>query len=223
MRSVLGSRAAIGGVLGQGRGGAAAQWWLSGGVSAANAIAVYQPKGAASLAASYTNLANPGTYTAAPGVAPTFDAATGWTFNGSSQYLTTGVNPSGSWSMLLRMANAPAATRYIAGVSATNQAFFFLNVATAVLFYNNTAATGGINKTGAPGADVLAIAGVNAYRNGSVVSGTMPGTAQATAAVEIGRVAGTNFYSGDILAFALYDTTLSAAQVAAISAAMAAL
>ena len=30
----------------------------------------YQPKGAASLAASYFNLANPGTYNAAPGTAP---------------------------------------------------------------------------------------------------------------------------------------------------------
>ena len=73
---VLGSRAAMGYVLGRGA-GAAAQWWLSGGVSAANCVAAYQPIGATSLAASYTNLANPGTYTAAPGVAPTFDAATG--------------------------------------------------------------------------------------------------------------------------------------------------
>ena len=62
-----------------------APWYLAGGISAANCLAAYQPKGAASLAASYSNLANPGTYNAAPGVAPTFDASTGWTFNGSTQ------------------------------------------------------------------------------------------------------------------------------------------
>jgi hypothetical protein len=76
---------------------AAVPWWLAGGVAAANAIAVYQPKGAADLAASYVNLANPGTYDAAPGTAPTFDAATGWTFNGSTQYLTTGVTNGAAW------------------------------------------------------------------------------------------------------------------------------
>jgi len=37
-------------------------WWLSGGIAAANCVAAYQPKGAASLEASYVNLANPGTY-----------------------------------------------------------------------------------------------------------------------------------------------------------------
>ena len=39
MRSVLGSGRSIGGVLGSGRGGAAADWWLSGGVSAAGGAA----------------------------------------------------------------------------------------------------------------------------------------------------------------------------------------
>ena len=68
-------------------------------------IAAYQPKGAADLAASYVNLITPGTYNAAPGTAPTFDAATGWTFNGSTQYLTTGVVPASGYSMLVRVAD----------------------------------------------------------------------------------------------------------------------
>lgn len=54
---------------------AAAPWYLAGG--APTPIAVYQPKGAASLAASYVNLANPGTYDAAADV-PGYGAPT-WT------------------------------------------------------------------------------------------------------------------------------------------------
>src|SRR4030042_266315 len=66
------------------------EWWLAGGISAANCLAAYQPKGAASYAASKVNLANPGTYDAVDGVAfPTWAAATGWTFNGVAQYLTS--------------------------------------------------------------------------------------------------------------------------------------
>jgi hypothetical protein len=61
-------------LLGGGR--RATPWWY---VAGQTCVAAYQPIGAPSLAASYVILANPGTYDAAPGVAPTFDAATGWT------------------------------------------------------------------------------------------------------------------------------------------------
>lgn len=49
--------------------------------------AAFQPIGAASLAASYVSLYNPTTWDAAPVVAPTFDAATGWEFDGATTYL----------------------------------------------------------------------------------------------------------------------------------------
>ena len=73
---------------------AAVPWWLSGGIAAANCIAAYQPKGAASLAASYVNLASPGTYnlTIPPGMtAPTWDTSYGWLGNGKC--LDTGIVP----------------------------------------------------------------------------------------------------------------------------------
>ena len=80
---------------------AAVPWWLAGG--APTPVAVYQPIRSASLAASYVNLANPGTYDAAPGTAPTFNAATGWTFNGTTQYLRTGIIASDlTYSIVLR-------------------------------------------------------------------------------------------------------------------------
>jgi len=65
-----------------------ADWWD---VSGATCLAAYQPKGAASLAASYVNLANPGTYSATPGVAPTL-AAGGWVHTGT-EYLSSGITP----------------------------------------------------------------------------------------------------------------------------------
>src|SRR3989344_7466925 len=89
-------------------------WTTAGG--APTPVAAYQPISAASLTASYANLANPGTYTAAVGVAPTFASSTGWTFNGSTQYLTTGVIPANGWSMIVRFSNATGAT--VNGVAA---------------------------------------------------------------------------------------------------------
>lgn len=76
-------------------------WWAAGGCGAI-CVRAYQPVGAASLAASYSNLVNPGTNNAAPGVAPTWDAVNGWTFNGTSQYLTTGSIPTVNSSIILR-------------------------------------------------------------------------------------------------------------------------
>jgi hypothetical protein len=70
---------------------AATPWYLAGGIAAANCLAAFQPKGAASLAASYVNLATSGATwdCTAPVAAPTFAAATGWTFTGT-QYLLVG-------------------------------------------------------------------------------------------------------------------------------------
>ena len=48
-------------------GGTALSWWV---VAGKTCVAAYEPLGAASLAASYVNLANPGTYDATPGTTP---------------------------------------------------------------------------------------------------------------------------------------------------------
>jgi hypothetical protein len=99
------------GRLNRSAGVAAAAKWYEG------AIAAYQPKRAASLAASYVNLANPGTYDAAPGVAPSFDPLTGWNFNGTNQYLKTGVIPAnGIFSAIVRFSDSnDTDNRYLFG------------------------------------------------------------------------------------------------------------
>lgn len=65
----------------------AGDWWLSGGIDPDDCVAAYQPKGAASYAASKVNLANPGTYDIDSGADPDWDASYGWNFNGTSHYL----------------------------------------------------------------------------------------------------------------------------------------
>ena len=138
----------------------ATDWWLAGG--APTPVAVYQPKGAASLSASYTNLVNPGTYNAAPGVAPTWDAATGWTFNGTTQYLTTSVIPTGAYSALARFSNSGGVNaRWLFGTSNTAVTSFFgiqPNRLNALgMFNGNTSRTHGSSML----SGVVAIAGMS--------------------------------------------------------------
>lgn len=217
--------------------GLAAPWWLSGGVATANCVAVYQPIRAASLAASYVNLANPGTYDAAPGVAPTFDAATGWTFNGMTQYLTTGLVPgSVTWSMLARVSNVawhPSGTTYYGAVIGAYSTpgdhrftiYPYDNTKVHIIFGNDGILDSGSFLTAA----VFGFAGQYGYVNGVAVSGSItPFVTPSAKALLIG--AHTNYFGdvgykfyGKIQAVVIYNTTLTAPQVASISAAMAAL
>lgn len=216
-------------------GGAAAviPWYLSGGIPAAACVAAYQPKGAASLAASYVNLANPGTNDAAPGVAPTFAAATGWTFNGSSQHLKTGVIPdSSAWSGIVRFSNSTSAgDRFLFG-SIKNDAApkgrfcispdngsgnVYYGMSDSLNLFVPPAITEG----------VLAITGNTAYRNGAS-DGSIATASHPAQEIYIGvsNVNGGILYgyrACKIQAIAFYNTTITPEQVAAVSAAMAAL
>jgi len=207
-------------------------WWLAGGISAANCIAAYQPKGAASLAASYVNLANPGTYDAAPGTAPSWATGTGWTFNGSTQYLRTSVVPANdqSWSFIVRLANR-VGNKCVAGVwnaSAVGRGFAIWPYALNV-YYDN-----GGEITTSPGitSGVLCVAGNKGYRDGTVESGTISAwTGTSVGDVMIGALhsrytadgTAINFFAGDILALAIFNIALSGAQAAAVTSAMQAL
>lgn len=210
-------------------------WYRAGG--APLPVAAYQPKGAASLAASYVNLANPGTYDAAPGVAPTFDAATGWTFNGLSQYLMTGIVPASvNWSMMARYSNAawhPSGSTYYGAIIGSYSVpgnhrftiYAYSNTAVRIQFGND----GYLDGLSSSASGVVGFSGDTGYLNGSAVSGAITPFVSPTAnALLIGAHSkgdggvGTFFY-GNIQAVAIYNTTLTAPQVAAVSAAMAAL
>jgi hypothetical protein len=209
---------------------AASGWWLSGGISAANCIAAYAPKGAASLAASYTNLANPGTYNAAPGIAPTWDVTNGWIFT-NSPYLTTSVVPVNdqSWSMIIRVSNTASAPDYACGMGHSAGGFRGFGIAPRYsdgkIYYDNG---GEVGFTGGITSGVLAIAGNKPFRNGSAESGTIATAAGAfSGAIYIGawnfNGSAANFLDGNIQALAIYNTTLTSGQVASLTTAMNAL
>ena len=81
-------------------------WWDGNG-TISGCVAAYQPIGAADLAASYSNKANPGTYDLSVKggyAAPGFSSASGWTYSASGKILTTGItNPGAGWSAIARV------------------------------------------------------------------------------------------------------------------------
>lgn len=218
-------------------GGAAIPWYLSGGIAAANCLAAYTPKGAASLAASYDNNAAPGngladgTYDAAPGVAPTWAAGTGWTLNGTTQYLTTGgLVPTNnqSWSLIGRFANFTGTSwRSLVGCSWGSWVGLALQeFSDNLISYWN----GSYRKSGTmwPAAGIVAVAGTQGYLNGApdgaaIAAGAGVNTRQLFLGCMNNAGSAVSFFTGSIYAVAVYNAALSLAQVGAVTTAMAAL
>jgi hypothetical protein len=150
------------------RAAAATGRWLTGGIPAANCIAAYEPMDAASLAASYTNLANPGTYNATLGVAPNWAAGTGWTGDGASIYLRTGMTPDATWSAIVRFSSATVG-RIFAGETDKRFGIVPVGVADAYYLFGDVLTVAG----GATASGVMAITPGKAWRNGVQV-GTIP-------------------------------------------------
>lgn len=199
-------------------------WYLSGNVVLVNCIAAYQAKGAASLAASYVNLANPGTYNATPGVAPTWDAADGWILNGS-QYLTTGIIPASGHSVIVQFDLSNGGGTICGQYSPGARLDIWPNDEGGV-FYGS--GNGGSNVPPPLLTGNLCIAGQQGYRNGVADGASTPNWTSTTAYdIYIGcshRASGPIYFvTGKIKALAIYNVTLSAPQVLAISTAMAAL
>lgn len=194
-------------------------WWLSGGIPAANCIAVYQPKGAASYAASKINLANPGTYDATEGVAPSWAAETGWTGNGSTMFLITGLANSG-YSIVFRYSGASLNFRYFYGNTPTTGSY---RAAWNYLYFGNKS---GVLGSHASGVYVISKSGttVRAYYNGNAVPELTLTAVTFTPTADITQI----FFDGAIYGnmaiqmMAFYDIALDTYQ-AALAAAMAAL
>jgi hypothetical protein len=187
-------------------------------------VGAYQAKGAASLAASYVNLANPGTYDLTEGVAPTFDTSYGWDFNGSTMYLTTGIVPTAAMTLIVRFSDRSNAG-WLAGVFHTaTSARYGLHPA-GCNWYNDGDRW---RSTPTPASGVMAFAAKNAYLDG-VSAGTISSTGPTSWAYGIYIGArnqngpATTFSDARIQAVAIYSTTLDATQVAEITANMQAL
>ena len=203
-------------------------WWQARGITPSTCVAAYQPKGARDLASSYINLANPGTYNAAPGTAPTWDVVNGWKFLGSSsQYLTTGIVVSVGWSIVVRFSNWSVLSTYLFGAydgaTTTIVGICPWNRNTPDItnaFWNGKIINRGII-VGTSG--VYTISGANCYANG-MADGTLINAFAPTNALYISALnkdgVATFLGTGYIQAFAIYNTTLIAAQVLAVTNAM---
>lgn len=191
---------------------AGGNWWEAG--SAPTPRAVYQPKDAASQAASYTNLVNPGTYDAAPGTAPSWSAA-GWAFNGSTQYLTTGIVPASGYSVIIAFANWSGAGWIIGAYNGSgNNRFSIGNPNGPTRVEYGSGKTVEVVYGGDVTAGVLGIAGQQGYRDGSATGGTIAAwDGTVTEGIEIGRLAGLGGgnTASTVIAVAIWNTATDAA------------
>lgn len=201
----------------------AAGWWV---VAGKTCVAAYQPKGAASLAASYVNLANPGTYDAYAGVAPTWGAATGWgKSTGENWYLKTDlvVSTNTSWTFLVRFSNAASVSGNAFGLygGAANKRLQLDVWSGAIDFGNGGLLAAG---TGSSADQVAGFAGATAYVDGLPVGQIPTGDAHSND-IYIGAVNvldAPNYYLGVgyLKILAIYSGTLSGAEVATVSNSM---
>lgn len=209
-----------------GQGGGAVPWWT---VAGRTCHAAWQAIGAASLAASYVNLANPGAYDLAAGIAPTLNAD-GWVCDGTC-WLRTGIVPPGTqdWTIICRFSNGSGITRSVMGCSMAGdgqKCYLYPRrngTADNYVVGNGTAVYTGVRLA----AGVLAVAGSRAYLDGEETANNI---GQYTGNVPEMYLCGLNYegqptapWVGSIQAAAAYPAALTAAEIAALSIRMAAL
>jgi hypothetical protein len=198
-------------------------WYRAGG--APLPVAVYQPKGAADLATSYVNLVTPGTNNATTAAAPTFAAATGWAFGGEAvggAIITAPVVIANEWTVIVRGNITGGGGGNLGRLAEAVATWFMVPSYNGVEHrYKNGGATDLAVAGALTGAQTMAIANTKAYLNG-VEEGNIAVAAFVTTALSIGnRADRTRTLAGNIYAVAIYNTTLTAAQVLAVSSAMA--
>ena len=207
-----------------------ANWWLSGGISAGDVAGVWKPYGAASLADSYLRIAgasgnaNLDPAVVGSGVAPTWSSA-GWVYNGTTQYLNTGIVPPNTqaFSALVRFSNATLATRAIIGagdIGSGNQMFCLVYtwVSLNQVMYGNG---GRVWATPALANGILGIAGAFGYRNGALEA-SIPAWGGASSqpiyiAASCNSGAAQYLMACNIQSLAFYSRTLTPAEILAVT------
>jgi hypothetical protein len=161
-------------------------WWTRVGVAP---IAAYQPKGAASLAASLVNLWTPGTYDITSAALPTLGAG-GWVFNGSTQYGNAGIAVSGIKTVVIRYSDYAWANANTALAGArdasdatglTLWAYLTSGTAHGYDFGSRLSISGAL-----PASSVVGVSGPTAYLGGSAESGSTVGATTNTRPLYIG-------------------------------------
>ena len=201
-------------------------WWEAGGTT--GCLAAYKSKGAASYAASKVNLVTPGTYDLTEGVAPSWSSDSGWFRTAANQYLKTGVIvTNSSWSIFVRYANIlPIATKEYMAIGSYSVMIIPLYTVTQGYVRHGKFNESPVNsKT----SGVSGLSGRNFYHNGELVRSLPSG---GTYDPEDLYIFDQNYYNApyglngvlyNISAVAIFNRTLSAGEVATLSAVMAAL
>ena len=227
MISPLGSRYGIQGALGRSvkRASTASTWWdLNGTIT--SCVAAYQPKGAASYAASLTDLSG-NSKDATEGTSPDWDSTDGWKFNGTDDYLKTGVTPASGWSAVVRYSNYPLVsdTAFIFGGYGGAAAQMRLGRSSRKWYYANGEANNTDSTARTSG--ICALAYNKVYFDGSELSGITTGTWSGTCQeIYLGcrNYNGAGFFSDVyIQAFAMYNAVLTSTQIGNLTTAMNAL
>ena len=208
----------------------ASTWWdLNGTIT--SCVAAYQPKGAASYAASKVNLANPGTYNATDGTAyPTWDTSTGWKGDGAlsnGTVLKTGITGySNTWTLIARYSGAQNSYDCMLGATGYSGGYqmwglFFYHRVPYQRWYCGGSSPYGQSPTAS---GVMALAGTNPYLNGTdlgdMTASTFP-TGQICILAE--DSSGAHASAAYIQACAIYNATLTGTQIGLLTTAMAAL
>ena len=226
--TALGSRSGIQGALGRSvkRAAAGGGWWdLNGTIT--SCVAAYQPKGAASYAASKVNLTGNTDYDATEGTAPDWDSTNGWDFvTAENKVLTTGISVTDNMSIIIRFSDAKSTgDNYLFGLTAqsTNKEYWLApnNQYFAKIKYARWDRQDSVSSKIASG--VLALSTNSLYINGDLDvtagSGTTP-----SANIIIGRQKPTYGQPvAKIQAMAIYNAALTEQNISDLTTAMAAL
>ncbi len=212
-------------------------WWdLNGTIT--SCVAAYQAKGAASYAASKVNLVNSGTYGITDGTAyPSWDSSTGWSFNGSTQFLKTGYIPSvgANLSVFVRAYQNNVDTytaQTVIGMHATSYPYngVYIRFRSKGNTIDNRGANDGISTTTVDKLlydHVVGVAGREVFVDGLSES-TFADSTQGFPSYDlyIGALhysSTIQFFSGYVYATAIYEGVLTSTQITALTTAMNAL
>jgi len=204
-----------------------ADWWLPAGITQLDVVQALQPKGAASYAASLSDLSGNGN-NASTISAPGWNATDGWIFGGAAA-LDSNVVPvnDGTWSVFVRYSDADTTENFfllgaLYDLTAGGQVRFRVELdfdaSNRVLLINSgDFYYQAVNQQ--PTSGVIGFAGGTPYHSDPSISFTAQPPLTYVEAEE-------SYYIGaarNSQAIAVYNKTLSAAQVSALSASMEAL
>lgn len=191
-------------------------WWNNYG-AISGCIAAYAPIYAASQAASYSNLFNPGTYDLTTSDAPSWATTSGWS-PASTNYLDTGIVAGSGYSIIARVnaVNNGANARVWA---AQDSNLYIGSFSWAGSLRQMAAGGASTSNHGTPttGDQSVAIAGTTAYYNGTadgttVASGTLP----SVSIYLLNNQAKNRVWATSMSACALYSSTVSATDIATL-------